>query len=112
LAYITTEPKEYFARSTFLYSAVIYILYIHIRVHTYIHTYIHVCIRVKEKRNILHTIKRSTASWIGHILIEGKLEGRTEMKVRRGRRRKQLLDELKEKRKYWKLKEEALDRTL
>jgi hypothetical protein len=31
---------------------------------------------------------------------------------RRGRRRKQLLDALKEKRKYWKLKEEALDRTV
>jgi hypothetical protein len=31
---------------------------------------------------------------------------------RRGRRRKQLLDELKGKRGYWKLKEEALDRTL
>jgi hypothetical protein len=29
----------------------------------------------------------------------------------RGRRRKQLLDDLKEKRGYWKLKEEALDRT-
>jgi hypothetical protein len=40
--------------------------------------------RVKEERNILHTIKRSKANWIGHILdtncllkhvIEGKLEG-------------------------------------
>jgi hypothetical protein len=31
---------------------------------------------------------------------------------RRGRRRKQLLDYLKEKRRYWKLKEETLDRTL
>jgi len=31
---------------------------------------------------------------------------------RRGGRRKQLLDDLKEKRGYWKLKEEALDRTL
>jgi hypothetical protein len=29
-----------------------------------------------------------------------------------GRRRKQLLDDLKEKKRYWKLKEEALDRTL
>jgi hypothetical protein len=45
-------------------------------------------------------------------VIEGKLEGRIEMKWRRGRRRKQLLDDLKEKRRYWKLKEEALDRTL
>jgi hypothetical protein len=45
-------------------------------------------------------------------VIEGKLEGRIEMMGRRGRRRKQLLDDLKEKRRYWKLKEEALDRIL
>jgi hypothetical protein len=32
--------------------------------------------------------------------------------VRRGRRRKQLLDELREARGYCKLKEEALDRTV
>jgi hypothetical protein len=31
---------------------------------------------------------------------------------RRGRRRKQLLDDLKEKRGYWKWKKEALDCTL
>jgi hypothetical protein len=40
---------------------------------------------VKEERNILHTIKRRNANWIGHILrrncllkhvIEGQLEGR------------------------------------
>jgi hypothetical protein len=41
-------------------------------------------------------------------VIEGKLEGRIEMTGRRGRRREQLLDDLKEKRRYWKLKEEAL----
>jgi hypothetical protein len=44
--------------------------------------------RVKEQRNILHTIKRRKDNWIGHILrrncllkhvIEGKLEGRIEM---------------------------------
>jgi hypothetical protein len=45
-------------------------------------------------------------------LIEGKLEGRIKMTGRQGRRHKQLLDDLKEKRRYWKLKEEALDRTL
>jgi hypothetical protein len=77
--------------------------------------------RVKEERNILHTIKRRKVNWIGHILrrncllkhvIEGKLEGRIEMMGRRGRRRKKLLDDLQEKRKYWKLKEEALDHTV
>jgi hypothetical protein len=34
------------------------------------------------------------------------------MTGRRGIRRKQLLDDLKEQRRYWKLKEDALDRTL
>jgi hypothetical protein len=77
--------------------------------------------RVKEERNIVHTIKTRKANRIGHILrrnclmkhvIEGKLEGWIEMTGRRGRRRKQLLDDLKEKKRYWKLKEEALDRTL
>jgi hypothetical protein len=62
--------------------------------------------RVKEERNILHTIKRRKANWIGHSLhrncllkqvIKGKVEGRIEMTGRRGRRRKQLLDDLKEK---------------
>jgi hypothetical protein len=76
---------------------------------------------VKEERNIVHTIKRRKANWIGHILrrncllkqvIEGQLEGRIEMTGRRGKRRKQLLYDLKEKKRYWKLKEEALDRTL
>jgi hypothetical protein len=77
--------------------------------------------RVKEERNIVHTIKRRKANWIGHILrrncllkhaIEGKIEGRIEMTGRRGRRRKQLLDDLKERRGYWKLKEDALYCTL
>jgi hypothetical protein len=45
-------------------------------------------------------------------VIEGKLEGRIEMTARRGRRSKQLLDDLMEKRGYWKLKEEALDRSM
>jgi hypothetical protein len=34
------------------------------------------------------------------------------MKGRRGRRRKQLLDDVREKRIYWKLREEELARTL
>jgi hypothetical protein len=67
--------------------------------------------RVKEERSILNTIKGRKANWIGHILrincllkhvIEGNLEGRIEMIGRRERSRKQLLDELKEKRRYWK----------
>jgi hypothetical protein len=77
--------------------------------------------RLKEDRNILHTIKRRKANWIGHILrtncllkhvIERKIEGRIEMMGMRGRRRKQLLDDLMDKTEYWKLKVEALDRTV
>jgi hypothetical protein len=73
--------------------------------------------RIKEKRNILHMIRRRKANWIGHILcriyflshiIEGKIIGTR----RQGRGCKQLLDDLKEARKYWKLKEGAQDRTL
>jgi hypothetical protein len=73
--------------------------------------------RVKEERNILCTIRQRKANLIGHILhrnclqrhiIEGKIIGTR----RRGRRRKQLLDDHKEARRYWKLKEEAQDRTL
>jgi hypothetical protein len=45
-------------------------------------------------------------------VIEGELEGSKEITGRRGKRRKQLLDDLKEKKRYWKLKEEAQDRTL
>jgi hypothetical protein len=52
-----------------------------------------------------------TKCLLKHV-IEGKLEGSIEMTGRWGRRRKRLLDDLKEKRRYWKLKEEALDRTL
>jgi len=44
--------------------------------------------------------------------IERKIEQRIEVMVRRGRRGKRLLDELKEERVYWILTEEALDRTV
>jgi hypothetical protein len=66
--------------------------------------------RDKEERNILNAIKRRKANWIAHILrrncllkhvIEGELDGRIEMTGRRGRRGKQLPDDLKEKRRYW-----------
>jgi hypothetical protein len=75
--------------------------------------------RVKEERSILHTLKRNT-DWIRHILrrnciltlvTEGKIEGRIYVTRKRERRRQQLLNDLKDKRRYWKLKEEALDRT-
>ena len=44
-------------------------------------------------------------------VIEGKIQRRIEVTGRRGRRRKQQLDVLQEKRGYCKWKEEALDRT-
>jgi hypothetical protein len=73
--------------------------------------------RVKEGRNALQTRNTKKVNWIGHILRRNCLlkhvtEGKIEMTGRRGRRRKKLLDDLNEKRRYWKLKEEALDRTL
>jgi len=77
-------------------------------------------LRVKEQRNILHEISKRKANWIGYILrrncllqrvIEGKIKGRIDVTGRRGRRRRKLLDDLKEKRGYSHLKEEALDRT-
>jgi len=80
-----------------------------------------VLLRVKEQRNILHEISKRKANWIGHILrrncllqrvIEGKIKGGIEVTGRRGRRRRKLLDDLKERRGYCNLEEEALDRTI
>jgi len=45
-------------------------------------------------------------------VIEGKIKERKEVTGRRGRRRRKLLDDLKERRGYYHLKEEALDRTV
>ena len=80
-----------------------------------------VVLRVQEQRNILHEIRKRKANWIGHILrrncllqrvIEGKIQGGIEVIGRQGRRRIKLLDDLKERRGYCHLKEEALDRTM
>jgi hypothetical protein len=80
-----------------------------------------VLLRVKEQRNILHEISKRKDNWIGHILrrncllqqgIKGKIKGCIVVKGRRGRRRRKLLDDLKERRGYSHLKEEALDRKM
>ena len=71
--------------------------------------------RVKEERNIVQTIKQRKNDWLGYIWRGNclQIEGRIEVTGRRGRRRgKQLLDDLQERRSHWKLKEEALDRTV
>jgi hypothetical protein len=44
--------------------------------------------------------------------ISGKLEGKIEVTGKQGRRYKQLLDYLNEKRGCWELKEETSDRTV
>jgi hypothetical protein len=78
-------------------------------------------LRVNEQRNILHKIIKRKANWIGHILhrncllkqvIEGKIKGQIEVARRQGRSRKKLLDNLKDRRGYCELKEEAADRTM
>jgi hypothetical protein len=80
-----------------------------------------VVLGVKEQRNILHEISKRKDNWTGHILrrncllqrvIEGKVKGWKEVTGRRGRRRRMLLDDLKERRGYSHLEEEALDRTM
>ena len=80
-----------------------------------------VLLRVKEQRYILHGIRKRKANWIGNILrrncllrrvIEGKIKGEIEVTGRRGRRRRKLLNDLKGRRGYFLLKEEALDRTM
>ena len=72
-------------------------------------------LRVNEHRNILHEIRKRKANWIGHILrrncllkqvTEGKIKGEMEVTRSQGRRRKKLLDDLKDRRGYSHLKEE------
>ena len=70
---------------------------------------------------IYNEISKRKANWIGHILrrnclpqrvIEGKIKGGIKVIGRRGRRRRKLLDDLKGRRGYCHLKEEAVDRTM
>jgi hypothetical protein len=77
--------------------------------------------RNKEERNILHAIKRGKSNWIGHILrriflvkqvIEGKVEVKRELMGRLWVRHKQLVDDIKERRKYWKWTGEVQARPL
>jgi hypothetical protein len=65
-----------------------------------------VLLRVKEQRNILHEIRKRKANWIGDILrrncllqrvTEGRIQRGIEVTGRHGRRRRKLLDDLKER---------------
>ena len=75
--------------------------------------------RFKVDMNILEKIKRREANWIGHILLSKCLLN-TLLKERRrklseGKTRKksqQLMEDDEEWREYYKLKDEALDRSL
>jgi len=69
----------------------------------------------------IHEIRKRKANWIGHILrrnclqkqvIEGMIKEEMEVARRRGRRRKELLDDLKDRRGYSHLKEQFLDRAM
>jgi hypothetical protein len=73
-----------------------------------------VLLTVKEQRNILHEICKRKANWTGHILrrncllqqvTKGKIQGGIEVTGRQGRRRRELLDDLMERRGYSHLKE-------
>ena len=66
-----------------------------------------VLLRVTEERNIVHEIHKRKANWIGHFLCrncllqrvtEGKIKDGTEVTGRQGRRRRKVLDDLKERR--------------
>ena len=74
-----------------------------------------------EDKNIIHRLKWRKPSWVGHILrrncllkyiIEGKREGGIEVTGRQERRGKQILDDSKESKGYWKLKQKALNGAL
>jgi hypothetical protein len=76
--------------------------------------------RIKKVGNILQALKRTSCNRLGHFLcrncllkhvIEDKIEGRIKV-MGRWRKHKQLMNDIKEERGYWKLKEESLDCTV
>ena len=73
--------------------------------------------RVQENRSLISNVLKRKANWIGHILrrngllhdiLEGKMEGGNASRL--GRRRIQILDDLKNGKRYWELKEEVENR--
>ena len=64
-----------------------------------------------EKRILLNNILHRKADWIGHVvmrncLIHDAIEGQMTQVKGVERRRTQLLDDLRNRRRYWELKEE------
>ena len=80
-----------------------------------------ICLTTEEKHGKTSVKEYQGSQGIGHILqrncllkqvIEGKIKGEIDVTRRRERRRKKLLDEIKDRRGYPHLKEQALDRTM
>ena len=71
-----------------------------------------ILISEKEERNMLHTMKIRKVKWIGHVLCRKCLLKKVTEGKKLGSRQKQLLDDLKETRRYWQFKEDAIDRTV
>ena len=66
----------------------------------------------KKERNTVQTTIDKANTLRRNCLLKYVTEGKIEVTGRRGRKRKQLLDDVKETRGYCKLKDEALDRTV
>ena len=69
------------------------------------------------RRGTSYKTKQRNANWIGHILstnylLQHVVQRKIEETVRRGTRIKHLLDDLKERRREWNLKDDALDSTV
>jgi hypothetical protein len=78
------------------------------------------CSKRKRRKETCFIQQNEGDNWIGYVfcrnclvkhVIERNIEGRTKVTGRRGRRHTQLLNEVKERKRYWKLKEEGLGRT-
>ena len=72
--------------------------------------------RMGEKRTLINNILRRKANWIGDILrrnclLHDAIEGQM-MEVKGVGRRTQLLDDLRNRRRYWELNEETEDRKI
>ena len=70
---------------------------------------------IGQKRTLLNNILRRKSNWIGHILrrnclLHDAIEGQMTEVNGVGRRRTQLLEDLRNRRRYWELKGKAENR--